>query len=82
MKEKRGAWERNDRFIAVATHAHTHRELRKLGELREHLVAEIESFFVHHAAMNDKKLRVTRRAGPKEAHRRLRSGVKAFRRER
>jgi inorganic pyrophosphatase len=81
QKEKGGSWEQNDRFIAVATHAHTHREIRRLAELREHLLEEIETFFTHYAGMNGKKLRILRRGGPQRALRRLKAGVKAFRKE-
>ena len=31
QKEKGTSWEQNDRFIAVATHAHTHKEIGKLA---------------------------------------------------
>src|SRR5205085_6441866 len=33
-------WKRNDRFFAVATHAHSHQHLKTLADLRPHLVDE------------------------------------------
>jgi hypothetical protein len=39
-------WQRNDRFSAVATHAHAHRGLNSLADLRPHLFKEVEAFFV------------------------------------
>lgn len=47
---------RNDRFSAVATHAHSHRALGKLGDRHPHLLLEIESFFTHYAGLEGKKL--------------------------
>src|SRR5437899_1413831 len=58
QKVAKQPWKRNDRFFAVATHAHTHQALRKLGDLRPHLLEEIESFFIHYAALNGKKLKI------------------------
>ena len=82
QKDKGTPWEQNDRFIAVATHAHTHGEISKLSELRDHLLEEIETFFTHYAGMDGKKLRIQRRSGPQRALRRLKAGVRAFRRKR
>jgi inorganic pyrophosphatase len=78
QKEKRRPWRRNDRFFAVATHAHDHQRLKHLDDLRPHLLAEIESFFTHYAGLNGKKLHVLRRGGPKRARKLLKAGGKAF----
>jgi inorganic pyrophosphatase len=78
QKEQRQAWQRNDRFFAVATHAHTHQTLKHLDDLRPHLLPEIESFFTHYAGLNGKKLRIVRRSGPKRARKLLKAGAKAF----
>jgi inorganic pyrophosphatase len=78
QREQRKPWVRNDRFFAVATHAHSHQTLRSLGDLRPHLLEEIESFFVHYACLNGKKLQVTGRKGPRRAHKLLKAGMKAF----
>jgi inorganic pyrophosphatase len=82
QKEKGGPWQRNDRYLAVATHAHTHRELTKLEQLRPHLIEEIDAFFLHYAALNGKKLRILRHGGPRRARERLKVGVAAYRRKR
>jgi inorganic pyrophosphatase len=79
QKEQGISWRRNDRFVAVATHAHSYSELSDLGGLRPHQLDEIEAFFLHYTAMNGKTLRVLRRGGPKRAHQRLKAGVRAFR---
>lgn len=46
QKEKGGKWTRNDRLLAVATHAQTHQALKDLSDLRPHLLEEIKEFFV------------------------------------
>jgi len=73
-------WKRNDRFFAVATHAHTHQALKTLDDLRPHLLDEIESFFAHYASLNGKRLEVLGRKGPRRAHKLLKVGIKAFKR--
>jgi inorganic pyrophosphatase len=80
QKTSKRPWKRNDRFFAVATHAHTHQTLKKLADLRPHLLDEIESFFVHYASLNGKRLEVLARRGPRRAHRLLKAGMKLQRR--
>jgi inorganic pyrophosphatase len=63
----------------VATHAHTHQSLKKLDDLRPHLLPEIESFFTHYAGLNGKELRIVRRSGPRRARKLLKTGARAFR---
>jgi len=76
--EKEKHWERNDRFFAVATHAHDHGHLKTLDDLRPHMIEEIESFFGHYAGLNGKQLEVLARKGPRRAHKLLRAGTKKF----
>src|ERR1700746_1632268 len=45
QREMGGPWIRNDRLLAIATHAHTHGHVAKLNDLRPRLLDEIESFF-------------------------------------
>src|SRR5215831_2713463 len=40
QREAGKPWERNDRLMAVATHAHTHETVKKLADLRPHLLPE------------------------------------------
>jgi inorganic pyrophosphatase len=82
QKEHRASWRRNDRFFAVATHAHTHHKLKHLDDLRPHLLPEIESFFTHYAGLEGKKLRIVRRSGPRRARKLLRAGFKAAKTQR
>jgi inorganic pyrophosphatase len=78
QKEKRKPWQRNDRFFAVATHAHSHTAVKRLADLPPQLVPEVESFFTHYAGLNGKELRVVRRSGPKRAGKLVKAGAKAF----
>jgi len=78
QKEGSGPWKRNDRFFAVATHAHTHQVIRRLADLRPHLLPEIEAFFTHYAELDGKELRVLKRCGPRHARKLLKAGAKAF----
>ena len=80
-KKKQG-WIRNDRFLAVATHAHTHARLRQIDDLRPHLLDEIESFFVHYATLNGKSLEFIGRRGPRRAQKLLKAGKKVFKKAR
>jgi inorganic pyrophosphatase len=73
---KKGPWQRNDRFLAVATHAHAHAAIGTLDDLRPHLLDEIESFFTHYASLNGKQIEVLARKGPKRAYRLLKAGIK------
>ena len=76
--EKEKHWERNDRFFAVATHAHDHGHLKTLDDLRPHMIEEIESFFGHYAGLNGKQLEVLARKGPRRARKLLKAGAKKF----
>jgi inorganic pyrophosphatase len=76
--EKEKLWTRNDRFFAVATHAHDHGHLQTLDDLRPHMLEEIESFFGHYASLNGKQLEVLARKGPRRAHKLLKAGARKF----
>jgi inorganic pyrophosphatase len=78
QKEKRKPWKRNDRFFAVATHAHRHRAVRRLSDLPRHFLPEIEAFLVHYTGLDGKSLRVLRYGGPRRAHDLLRIGQRVL----
>ena len=67
QREKDGKWERNDRLIAVATHAHIHKEAESLKELPSNLIPEVEAFFEQYNRLHGKDFRVVGRCGPKQA---------------
>lgn len=79
---KEPEWKRNDRFFAVATHAHDHQNLKRLADLRPHMLDEIESFFTHYAELNGKQLKVLARKGPRRAAKLVKAGARLFGRKR
>jgi inorganic pyrophosphatase len=62
-----GHRERNDRLLAVAVKSATHRSVRKIADLNEDLIAQIEHFFVSYNEANGKRFEVKRRSGHKRA---------------
>lgn len=78
QKQGRKPWRRNDRFFAVATHAHSLLAVRRLADLPSHLVPEVEAFFIHYAGLEGKELRVKRHGGPRRARKLVKAGAKAF----
>jgi inorganic pyrophosphatase len=71
-------WERNDRLLAVATHARTHQHRKSLADLRPHQLDEIETFFVNYAGTKGKTFKPLKRAGPKAARKLVKQAMKAF----
>lgn len=78
QRKKGDDWIRNDRLLAVATHAHTHEHVTTLDDLRPHLLDEIEAFFCHYNEMNGKEFKPLDRGGPKKARKLLEQGMAAF----
>ena len=76
------AWERNDRLLAVATHARTHQHIKGLDDLRPHELDEIETFFVNYAGTKGKTFKPMKRAGAKAARKLVKQGMKAFSKQR
>jgi inorganic pyrophosphatase len=82
QKEKGESWTRNDRLIAVATHAQTHDKAQKLSDLRSHLLDEIKEFFVTYNKLRDRKFRATHEASPQKARKLIDDGMKSFKKKR
>ena len=80
QRDKGGSWIRNDRLLAVATHAHTHAHVETLNDLRPHLLDEIEAFFETYNALKGKEFKPIDRPGPKKARKLLDEAADAFRR--
>jgi inorganic pyrophosphatase len=78
QREKDGHWEANHRLLAVAAEAHTHAHVQDLGDLRPHLLDEIEAFFENYNQQKGKVFKPTNRAGPKKAMKILEAGMSAF----
>jgi inorganic pyrophosphatase len=62
-----GATERNDRLLAVAANSAAHRSIRKLSDLSQDLLAQIEHFFVSYNEMKGKRFDVKGRASSRRA---------------
>jgi inorganic pyrophosphatase len=82
QKEKGEDWTRNDRLIAVATHAQTHNGARKLADLRPHLITEIKEFFVTDNKLRDRKFKCKNEASPEKARKLIGAGLKSFKKRR
>jgi inorganic pyrophosphatase len=81
-QSENGKWLRNDRLIAVATHAQTYDEAKHLSDLRPHLVKEIEQFFASYNTLRGRKFKAGDEAGPKKARALVKAGVKKFKKKR
>ena len=78
QREKGGGWERNDRLLAVATHAHTHAHIEELDDLRPHLLDEIEALFTNYNQQKGKAFKPLNRCGPKKARKIIDHGMAMF----
>ncbi len=78
QREHSGEWLKNDRLLAVATHAHTHAHVQNLEDLRPRLLDEIEAFFENYNRLNGKEFKPKDRSGPKKARKLIDEGVAAF----
>lgn len=69
---------RNDRLIAVATHAHIHGEVKSLDQLGTKTVDEIEHFFISYNQLRGTTFKPLGRFGPKRAAKLIKEGRKMF----
>jgi inorganic pyrophosphatase len=67
QRETAGKWLRNDRLVAVATHAHRHSDAQSIKDLDGRMIQEIEAFFTQYNKLEGKEFRVIGRCGPKGA---------------
>lgn len=73
---------RNDRLIAVATHAHVHGNVRSLNELNPMTLDEIEEFFVWYNERKGRKFKPIARRGPGHARVLIKHGMTRFKQQR
>jgi inorganic pyrophosphatase len=78
QKEKGEAWTRNDRLVAIATHAQTHSEARNLADLRPHLLKEIKEFFATYNKLRNRRFKPLHDADPRKARQLVDAGMKKF----
>jgi inorganic pyrophosphatase len=70
---------RNDRLIAVAVASRNHADIQSLEQINEHLVREIEHFFISYNTIKGKEFKPRGRFGPDRAGQVVDEGVKEFR---
>jgi len=63
----KGKATRNDRLVAVAETAHIYSALKKLKNVPEQTIREIEEFFVNYHKLQGKEFKLLARKGPKAA---------------
>jgi inorganic pyrophosphatase len=82
-REKEGGepWERNDRLIAVASHARTHEGVKTLAQLRPHTLDDIKGFFVDYNRLHGKKFEILGEHGPKRAAKCVAQGEAAYKKQ-
>lgn len=68
---------RNDRLVAVAAEAHTHRDVESLDDLPERLLEEIEHFFISYNEFKGKRFQPLGRFGADRARKLVDAGVRA-----
>ncbi len=74
QRQKKGGWLRNDRLIAVATHAKLHSGVSDLKEINPQILDEIEAFFRDYNEQEGKDFKPLKRCGPKAALRLIDEG--------
>ncbi len=62
-----GNTERNDRLIAVSLASREHSDLKTISDLNDHVLHEIEQFFVNYNKEVGKKFKPVGQKGPKQA---------------
>ena len=76
--ERGGETMRNDRLIAVAAVAQSHRSIEALDHLEDSTVAEIEQFFVSYNTLAGKEFKPAGRGGPERAKQLLEDGARRY----
>jgi len=78
QKDKGASWERNDRLIAVAEHAHSHEDVRQLEDLQPRVLHELKEFFVEYNKLDGKKFKPLRDCNAGHAAKLVRRGIQKF----
>jgi inorganic pyrophosphatase len=80
-KERGMHWERNDRLIAVASHARTHEGVKTLKQLRPHTMDDIKGFFVQYNKLHGKQFQIRGEHGPRKASKLIKIGSAAYKKK-
>jgi inorganic pyrophosphatase len=73
--------ERNDRVVAVEQDNHSYAHMKHIDDLGKTFVRELEEFFVDYHKLSGEQYRVLDVRGPGEARRRIKNGIKAFKKK-
>jgi inorganic pyrophosphatase len=80
--KEQNEWMRNDRLIAVARHAQTHRDAKSVKDLRTHLPEEISAFFVDYNQTRGREFEQLDLCGPHKAMKIIEDGIVAYKQTR
>lgn len=67
--EKKGKSERNDRVVAVESGNHSYAHIKKLSDLGDHFVQELEEFFINYHDLSEEQYHITGIKGPSAGRR-------------
>jgi inorganic pyrophosphatase len=81
QKDSGKDWEKNDRLIAVASHARTHEGIKSIDQLRPQTLEDIKAFFVDYNRLRDKKFKPVGEHGRRRATKLVKIGMDAFKRK-
>jgi inorganic pyrophosphatase len=70
--------ERNDRIVAIEQENHSYAHIEHVDDLGKTFVHELEEFFVDYHQLSGKQYRILDLRGPGEARRRIKDGMRAF----
>ena len=76
--ESKKKTERNDRLVAVQESNHSYSHVKHIDDLGKTFVKELEDFFVNYHELGGSQYRILDVRGPGEARRRMRDGMRAF----
>jgi inorganic pyrophosphatase len=73
--------ERNDRVVAIELDNHSFADIKHVDDLGKQFLSELEEFFVNYHELSGKKYRILGAKGPKEAERRIKDGMRTFKKD-
>jgi inorganic pyrophosphatase len=75
---KKKECERNDRVVGVEEDNHSYAHVKHVKDLGKTFVKELEKFFVNYHDLGGKEYRILDVRGPAEAQRRIKQGMRAY----
>ena len=75
---KKKECERNDRVVGVEEDNHSYAHVKHVKDLGKTFVKELEEFFVNYHDLSGKEYRILDVRGPAEAQRRIKQGMRAY----